>query len=133
MNDASEVTHGALFAAWIKAHRTALGLTQASLARRLGVAQGTVATWEQASNRPEVHRVAAIAAALSADEDEAWEMWHAGRRDEQLPPLPPPPPTTHELVVEVLEKVAQLIDEVAQLRAEIAEQPPPASQPRRRA
>lgn len=115
------------FAAWVQARRKAAGLTQALLAARLGVAQGTVATWEQGANRCDDFRVDALASALGAEPAEAWEVWHAARKDEP-PSQTPTPPSTHELVVELLETVGRLTEEMAQLRAEMRrdEPPPPA-------
>jgi transcriptional regulator with XRE-family HTH domain len=57
---------GAL-AEYLKARRAALGLTQTSLARRLGVAPGHLARIENGERRPSLKLLARIAETLSVE------------------------------------------------------------------
>jgi transcriptional regulator with XRE-family HTH domain len=64
---ASSYAFRVVFSARLASTRSASRLTQAALARRLGVSRQLVSAWEQGAALPPVHLVADIAHALSAD------------------------------------------------------------------
>jgi len=81
----------------IKTHRTALGLTQAELARRVGCAEITVRKLEANTLRPSVQLSELLALALSLPEKDHIAFVRLARKDPPLTPIPTPSPLLEEI------------------------------------
>jgi transcriptional regulator with XRE-family HTH domain len=85
------------FANWFKGKLASLELTQADIARRLGVSTGTVSNWATARRLPDPHSCDLIADVLGVDLDLV--LWQAGHRPPAIPVDPDDPKVTiHGLV-----------------------------------
>ena len=81
------------FGAWLKQRRTALDLTQAELAQRVGCATVTLQKWELDERRPSKELAALLAEQLAVPADERATFVQAARAErasERLPVAPPP-------------------------------------------
>ena len=81
------------FGAWLKQRRTALDLTQAELAQRVGCATVTLQKWELDERRPSKELAALLAEHLAVPADERATFVQAARAErasERLPVAPPP-------------------------------------------
>ncbi len=100
----------------LQAMRARRGMTQAELARALGVTQGAVAKWENGDSTPTTEMLHATGFALGATVEETIALtsargaewggteWEGGRPDE-LPPEPGPLPFPHHLSLDLQEMV----------------------------
>lgn len=81
----------------IKTHRTALGLTQAELARRVGCAEITVRKLEANALRPSVQLSELLALALSLPEKDQIAFVQLARKDRPPTPIPAASPMLEEI------------------------------------
>ncbi|MEM7344228.1 MAG: protein kinase, partial [Chloroflexota bacterium] len=91
------MSENSTFGTIVKERRTALGLTQTELARRVGCAPVTIRKIEYDALRPSVQIAEHLAVALNIPDEEHLAFIRLARRERDPSPIPTPPPTLEEI------------------------------------